>query len=115
MLGNYLTFNSTAFPNPVSVTRTSQTIENVATSEAGSDLVCVVRPCKESWNMKFNLTSLKRNFLKALCADESTSMVYMGTTYTVRVRGYQEKLAENSEWVATSDGLYECTVKITEF
>ena len=56
-----------------------------------------------------------RDILKALCEDETTTMSYMGTSYTVRVRDYQEKLVQNSEWVDTSEGLYEVTVKVTEF
>lgn len=115
MLGNYLTFNSTSFPNPITPTMSSKTIENVVQSEAGTDLVCVIRPSKKSWNFVFRLSSLKRDFLKALCEDETTTMVYMGTTYTVRVRDFVEKLAQGSEWVTTSEGLYECSVKVTEF
>ena len=42
-------------------------------------------------------------------------MFYMGSTYTVRVRDFQERLVANSEWVANTDGLYEVTVKVTEF
>jgi len=33
----------------------------------------------------------------------------------VRVRDFQEKLVQDSEWVSTSEGLYQVTVKITEF
>ena len=115
MLGEYLKFNNTAFPEPLSPTMASKTLENVSTSEAGTDLVCIVRPSKHSWSFKFNLTSTKKNFLKALCADESTSMTYMGTTYTVRVRDYQEKFVDGSEYISTSEGLFECSVKVTEF
>lgn len=115
MLGNYLKFNNTEFPNPITPTMSSKTLENVNTSEAGTDLVCVIRPSKLSWSFTFNLSSLKRDVLKNLCKAESTSMYYMGNTYTVRVRDYSEKLVQNSEWVSTSEGLYQCSVKVTEF
>lgn len=115
MLGNYLKFNGTTFPNPTSAQMTSKTVENVQMSEAGSDLVVVVRSSKKAWSLSFNLTSYTRDILKGLCQDESTTMNYMGTNYTVRVRDYQEKLVSNSEWVSTSEGLYECAVKVTEF
>ena len=118
MLGYYLKFNSLDFPNPKSVTMASKTLENVATSEAGTDLVTVVRSSKKSWTMTFNLTSVKKDVIKNLCTLESCSMTYMGTTYpTVRVRDYQEKLVENSEWIASdrTEGLYEVSVKVTEF
>ena len=115
MLGNYLTFNNETFPNPVTPSKSSKTIENVAQSEAGTDLVVVVRPSKNSWNMLFRLSKAKKDILEALCKDEQTTMVYMGTTYTVRVRDYTEKLVEGSEWCSSVDGLYECSVKVTEF
>lgn len=115
MLGDYLKFNSFTFPNPITPTKSSKTLENVATSEAGTDLVCIIRPSKKSWSFKFNLSSAKRDILEALCQAESTQMYYMGTTYTVRVRDFQERLVQGSEWVSASEGLYECSVKVTEF
>jgi len=115
MLGYYLQFNGVQFPNPKTPSRSQKTIENVSQSEAGTDLVCVVRAAKNTWSFSFNLSSKTRDILKAICQQESTSMTYMGTTYTVRVRDFKEKLVENSEWVTRSEGLYECSVNVTEF
>lgn len=115
MLGNYLLFNGTQFPNPIAPTMTSQAIENVSQSEAGTDLVVMVRASKKSWNMSFNLSSWKRDILKALTLRESVTMVYMGTTYTVRIRDYQEQLIQFSEWAANTDGLFSVSVKVMEF
>lgn len=114
-IGYYLKFNNTIFPNPITPTMTSKTIENVTQSEAGTDLVVVVRPSKKSWSFSFNLTSKTKDILKALCLEESVTMKYMGTTYTVRVRDYQEKLVKDSEWIERTDGLFECSVKVTEY
>lgn len=115
MLGYYLKFNGNEFPNPVTVSMSSKTVENVSTSEDGSDLVVVVRPSKKSWSMKFNLSPAKKAILEGLCEDEATTMTYMGNSYTVRVRDFQDTLIEGSEWLSTVEGLYECSVKITEF
>ncbi len=115
MLGNYLTFNDTVFPNPIGPKRTVKTLENVSQSEAGTDLVVVIRPAKNSWSFKFNLSKKTRDILEALCKDESTTMVYMGKTYTVRVRNFKEDLVEGSEWSSKVDGLYECSCDVTEF
>ena len=117
MLGYYLKFNNLDFPNPITPTMTSKTLENVATSEAGTDLVTIVRPSKKSWSFSFHLTSGKRDTLKNLCERESVTMTYMGTTYTVRIRDFQEKLVKDSEWISSTrtEGLYEVTVKVTEF
>ena len=42
-------------------------------------------------------------------------MTYMGTTYTVRLRGFQDGLVENSEWARNTDGLFTVSVKAMEF
>lgn len=115
MLGDYLKFNNVTFPNPITPTRSSKTIENVVQSEAGTDLVCVVRPSKNTWTFNFNLSPGKRDILKGLCEDESTQMFYMGSTYKVRVRDFSEKLVEGSEWLSSTNGLFVCSVKVTEF
>lgn len=115
MLGDYLTFNGKQFPNPLPPTMTSKTLENVVTSEAGTDLVCVVRPSKKAWSLSFQLTYWTKEVLRELCEDEYTTMVYMGKTYKVRIRDFQESLVEGSEWLSSVDGLYKCSVKVTEF
>ncbi len=115
MLGYYLKFNGTDFPNPTSVTMTSSTIENVNQSEAGTDLVTMVRASKKSWNMSFNLSSKFKDVLKALCLLETVTMNYMGASYTVRIRDFNEQLVQYSEWASNTDGLFVCTVKVMEF
>lgn len=115
MLGYYLKFNGVDFPNPTSVSMSSQAIENVSQSEAGTDLVTVVRPSKKSWSMNFNLSSGKKEVLKGLTLLETVTMLYMGTSYTVRIRDYQEQLVPYSEWAANTDGLFTVSVKVMEF
>jgi hypothetical protein len=115
MLGNYLTFDGKQFPNPQPPTMDIATVENVTTSEAGNDLVVVIRPAKRSWSFTFNLSPLKKEVLKALCQKESVQMTYMGAPYRVRIRDYSEQLVEGSEWLRNVDGLYTCTVKVMEF
>ena len=115
MLGNYLAFNDVEFPNPLPPTMQIKTIENVNTSEAGTDLVVVVRPAKRSWSFNFNLSPTKKTLLQELCAREKVTMTYMGNTYTVRLRDFSEKLVEGSEWLRSVNGLYECSVTVTEF
>lgn len=115
MLGNYLKFNNEVFPNPKTPSRTSKTIENVSQSEAGTDLVTVVRPAKNSWSFSFDLSPAKREILEGLTHDESTMMEYQGKTYRVRVRDFTENTVEGSEWLSSVDGLFECSVSVTEF
>lgn len=115
MLGEYLEFNNVQFPLPVSSSMASKTVENVNQSEAGTDLVTIVRPTKKTWSFSFNLTSRTKDLLKGLCEDESTTMLYMGQSYTVRVRDYQEKIVTGSEWLTRTDGLFTCSVKVYEY
>lgn len=115
MLGNYLAFNGVEFPNPLPPTMQIKTIENVNTSEAGTDLVVVVRPAKRSWSFNFNLSYTKKELLRQYCTREKVNMTYMGNTYVVRLRDFSEKLVEGSEWLRSVDGLYECSVNATEF
>ena len=115
MLGNYLKFNNEIFPNPISSSKTSKTLENISQSESGTDLVTVIRPSKQTWTFSFNLTPAKKNLLQEICKEESTSMFYQGKTYQVRVRDYSEQLVEGSEWLSAVDGLFSCSVKVTEF
>lgn len=115
MLGNYLLFNDTVFPNPVTPTMTMKAIEKVTQSEAGTDLVIVTRAAKRTWKFNFNLSYAKKEVLKELCKEEKVTMTYMGIQYTVRVRDFNEKLVEGSEWVSNINGLYECSVAVTEY
>lgn len=115
MLGNYLKFDDLEFPNPITPTKESKAIENVSQSEAGTDLVVVVRSAKRYWTFAFNLSKAKKEQLAEICEAESTVMTYMGKTYTVRVRDFSEKLVEGSEWLSSVDGLYECSVNVTEY
>lgn len=115
MLGNYLQFDSKQFPNPVKAQRQSKTLENVMTSEAGTDLVTIVRASKNYWSFSFNLTPYTKETLMGLCEAESTYMTYMGVEYKVRVRNYKEELVEGSEWSSAVDGLFTCSVDVTEF
>lgn len=115
MLQNYLKFNSVYFPNPVESSVSQDVVEKVKQSEAGTDLTILVRPAKRSWNFTFNLTPTSRNLLKEICKRESVTMNYMNTDYTVRVRNYKEQIQPGSEWLADYDGLYVCSVSVTEF
>ena len=115
MLGNYLLFDNESFPNPKTPSRTSKTIENVSQSEAGTDLVVVVRPAKNSWAFTFDLSPEKRDILEALTHAESTQMTYQGKTYRVRVRDFNEQTVEGSEWLSSVNGLFTCSVNVTEY
>lgn len=115
MLGYYLTFDGKQFPNPLPPSMSMKAIETVTESEAGTDLVIVTRAGKRTWDFTFELSYTTKERLKALCLKEKVTMVYMGTSYTVRLRDYTEQLVQGSEWLRTVNGLYTCTVKVTQY
>jgi len=115
MLGNYLKFNDNTFPNPIQAKENSKTLENVSNSEAGTDLVVVIRNSKKTWDFSFDLSKGKRDVLENICKEEATTMSYKGQSYTVRVRDFSSQLVEGSEWLLSADGLYKCSVKVTEY
>jgi hypothetical protein len=115
MLGKYLSFNDVTFPNPIGPSQTSNPVETVVVSEAGTDLVVMSRASKSAWNFSFELSAAKKNELKAISRQAKTKMVYQGVTYFVRVRNFQEKLVEGSEWLKNIDGLFQVSVTVTEY
>lgn len=116
MLGYYLSFDGSQFPNPLpSSRRRSEVVETVNRSEAGTDLVVMTRSAKRTWNFDFALSNHYRRILENLSKEEQVTMTYMGYTYIVRVRDYSEQLIEGSEWSSESNGLYNCSVTVTEY
>lgn len=115
MLGNYLSFDSATFPNPIAPTKTMNPVETVTQSEAGTDLVVVARSAKHTWNMAFELSYEKKTKLESVCKKNKVTMVYQGKTYYVRVRNYQEKTVDGSEWLSNANGLYQVSVNVTEY
>lgn len=115
MLGNYLSFNGNVFPNPIAPTQTSNPVESVVTSEAGTDLVVMARASKSAWNFSFQLTELYKNKLKQLSEAAKVTMVYQGSTYYVRIRNFQERTVEESEKLTNMNGLYRVSVSVTEY
>ena len=117
MLGyRYLKINGTAIPNPVPGTfqiefTPDETIEN---SEAGTELGAVKRLDKKTFKADFQVTSFWRQFLENVCKVRTVTLNYQGTDYTVRARGYNPKLFENSEWTEGTEGLWTINLTFTE-
>lgn len=115
MLGNYLIFNDKQFPNPIGPTQSSNPVETEVTSEAGTDLVVRTRSKKCTWNFSFELSYARKEELKALAHAGKTKMIYQGSTYYVRVRNFQEKTVQGSEWLSKVNGLYQVSVTVKEY
>lgn len=115
MLGkNYLTVNNTAIPNPVSFDYSFEPIENLMTSESGKDLVVAVRLNKRTFRGTWHLSSFWLPKFEAYASLQSVTLVYQGTTYYCRARGFAPKLVENSERTSGTNGLWEVSMEFIE-
>lgn len=114
MLGKYIEINSEALPNPKSFSAEEETIENVYQSEAGTDLGQVVRFGKVSAKATFQVTSFWRDKLKAYSQTTTESVTIDGTTMTMRIRNFSQKLVPNSENVEGTDGLWTVSLDFIE-
>lgn len=111
---NYLTYNSTALPNPDQMTIDYENVENVVRSEAGTDMAIVTRLQKRIFTCTFNVTSAWLATIKAICATTSGTLGWNGETFTVMARISNASLQPYSEHLARTNGLYVITVTFTE-
>lgn len=116
MLGKrYLIVNGTPIPNPVSgFSITFDEDETISISEAGTELGRVRRLDKRVFRGTWNVTSFWLEKFEAWCKLPTITLGYQGDFYTCRMRGFAPKLANNSEFVNTSDGLWTLSLTITE-
>lgn len=117
---NAFKFNDTAILRPLSWSETSNVIESVTTSEAGTDIINVVRydkltiscefGCSDAWAKTFKSFSLLNSF--TLTRYDVISET--DETRTVRMRNYSQSLVKDSERVSASNGLYSVTFDLEE-
>lgn len=124
MLKDYpILINGQAVPWPAAGTWTEEpgTVENVNTTEAGTDQVIVVRRNKFQASASWNLTSFwARRFRAFSLLDSVTVSVWDALSgayavHTCRVTGFSAKLAEYSEQTAGTDGLWAVSLSLVEF
>ena len=111
MLGKgFLSINGTAIPNPVDFDIDFEAIENVLTSEAGTDLVNVVRLNKRTFSGTWNLSSNWLGQFQSFANSRLVTLTYLGVDYSCRARGFSAKLVENSARTHGTDGLWEVSL-----
>lgn len=112
MLGRgYITIGTTRLPNPVNFSIDYDNNETQGVSEAGTLLTSVTRLLRRNISFTCQVTSFWRDKIKALAAEDSTTITLMGETINGRLRLKGENLAEHSEFVAFSNGLW--TMQLT--
>ena len=112
-------FNDTVILWPLTWEEKPNVVEDVQSSEAGTDLVMVKRTDKLSVSCSFKVSSAWLEILKAFSEEDSFQLSrYDGTTQgydvrTVRMRGYSQNRIRWSE--VTDGGLWEVSFTLEEF
>ena len=115
MLGKrFLSINGTPIPTPENFKVSLEEDETVNLSEAGTELVRIRRLDKHVFQGTWHLTSYWLNKFEEWATEPVVIFGYQGQTYNVRMRGYAPQLVKNSEYVSTSEGLWNVSPTFTE-
>lgn len=117
-----VTINSTAIPVPISWNETAEVVENVNTTEAGTDVVDILRTDKLTVNASFNVSSTWLATFKGWANSTSalTVKIYDAVTDAyvtryMRIRNFTNNLVENSDKTSGTIGLWNVTFDLIEF
>lgn len=113
MLGKkYIQIDGVRVPNPTSFSGGPSVVEKTQDSEAGTDIVQIIRFNKRKYEATFNCSSAWCSFFEAK-NNQASALIKIGSNdeFTARIRGFKATLAPNSEMIAKTDGYW--TVKIT--
>lgn len=116
MLGAcFLTIDGVGIPNPVSFSESYESVENVNQSEAGTDVVSVVRLGKLVLDCTWNASSFLKHKLENYSTINSVTVRYNGITRHMRMRDYSASLKEGSaRSIESSNGLWSVSATLTE-
>lgn len=116
------TINSTAIPVPVSWNETAEVVENVNTTEAGTDVIDVLRVDKLTVNAAFDVSSAWLATFKGWANSTSalTVKIYDAPTDAyvtryMRIRNFAANLAPYSDRTEGTKGLWNVTFDLIEF
>lgn len=115
MLGSgFITINTKTY-TPTTFSYKSRAIENILTSEAGTDLVNVVRLKKYTFELSWEgITYDLMTELEAYCYQNFVTFVWKGTSYSCRAREGSMNMIDRSWKYKNSDGLWNFTMTLTE-
>lgn len=123
-LKNYpIYFDNTEILRPTKWQKQSDVVESVKRSEAGTDLVDVVRLDKMSISAEFGVTGAWAKIFKDFSLQASIQVRMYDTaaegyeTRTMRIRNYKENLRKGSELVAGKNinGVWDVSFTLKEF
>lgn len=113
-------FDNTEILYPISWDENLGVVENVNTSEAGTDIIQVTRlgkltvkaqfKCTETWVAVFEEFAGKDTFTLT----RYDALAHNKVTHTVRMRNYNAKLVKNSWKLSGYNGLWEVSFTLLE-
>lgn len=114
--------NNTTIPVPIAWNENSEVIENAMTTEAGTDVIDVMRVDKLTVNASFNVSSAWLSTFKGWANSTSalTVQIYdaVSDAYVsrnMRIRNFNYSLVQNSDRTSGTIGLWELTFDLIEF
>ena len=121
MLDYPIYFDSTVMPQPRTWTETSNVVENVNKTEAGTDQVDVVRLDKLTIAVEYGCTDNLARTLKAFSKQNSIVVKYYDIETddykqrTMRMRKFSVALSQYSNELLTVRGVWRVTFDLEEF
>ena len=122
MLHDYpVMINDEAIPEPVSWTENSAVIENVNTTEAGTDQISVTRYDKLSIGCSFQCSSRWAKKFKSLSLEDQLTVRIYDLIYEsyreryMRIRNFKAQIVKNSQRTPNTNGLWEISFNLEEF
>lgn len=114
--------NNITIPVPIAWNEISEVIENAMTTEAGTDVIDVMRVDKLTVNASFNVSSAWLSTFKDWSKSTSalTVQIYDAVSgayvsRNMRIRNFNYSLVKNSDRTSGTIGLWELTFDLIEF
>lgn len=116
------TINSTAIPVPITWRENAEVIENVGTTEAGTDITNIMRVDKLTVNASFDVSSTWLATFKGWANSTSSLTVKIYDSVTdayvtryMRIRNFLYDLVKDSDRTSGTKGLWRVTFDLIEF
>lgn len=122
-LNDYPTkINNTPIPVPIEWSENSSVVENAMTTEAGTDVVDVLRVDKLTVTASFDVSSVWlatfkgwANSTSALTVDIYDPVTNAYKQRSMRIRNFVSNIVQNSDNTSGTIGLYNLTFDLIEF
>ncbi|MCM1172072.1 MAG: hypothetical protein NC393_08080 [Clostridium sp.] len=90
-------------------------VENINQSEAGTDIVTVIRPIKYTFNMSWTgITAELLDKIEGFCLKNVVTLTYRNKKYICRARNAAPRLANKAYKYKYSDGIWDISITLTE-